>query len=519
MSTSCGSPCYAAPELVISEGLYVGSAVDIWSCGVILYAMLCGYLPFDDDPANPDGDNINLLYKYILNTELAFPDYVSPEARDLLRKMLVPDPAKRCTMETIMDHPWLSQHRALFHRSIHELEREAESTADLPLPTPVQEPTPPPVQHDIKESMDHEDGVVPESEEPMAVPTTSTNQDQADDDDQMVPQDNMDIDSRDTSEKEKENPAQNDSVSELGAEDNKTPVAASITKEEEEDVYNNPSSLELPASAHNTEEQSEAQHPQPSEEQQDTNMVDEQPEPPITPQPRPTASSKKRGSDRIKSLLLPKTTSSSSKRPVSALPSQQSSSATSGSILHAKFLSSVQRQQQHDPAMTETMITSPASTMSTPNGVGHLEYKPLPQTPSNDKRDSSRASLYQPRPPVMQPSTPTPQSSSRGTRRKALSLLVNPMATDSETGKKTISFSNRRSSSRPTAVSTTGNSKPSIKVVKEDDERQPTPSASEQPVSRMPPSPTSPDPSSKEFKHKSAGKKFMDWFKKKPMGK
>ncbi|KAF8890719.1 kinase-like domain-containing protein [Infundibulicybe gibba] len=95
MQTSCGSPCYAAPELVISEGLYVGSAVDIWSCGVILYAMLAGYLPFDDDPANPDGDNINLLYKYIVNTPLSFPDYISSEARDLLGMMLVPDPTRR----------------------------------------------------------------------------------------------------------------------------------------------------------------------------------------------------------------------------------------------------------------------------------------------------------------------------------------------------------------------------------------------------------------------------------------
>ncbi|KZT54739.1 kinase-like protein, partial [Calocera cornea HHB12733] len=77
MVTSCGSPCYAAPELVISEGAYVGSAVDVWSCGVILYAMLAGYLPFDDDPSNPDGDNINLLYKYIVSTTLTFPDYVS----------------------------------------------------------------------------------------------------------------------------------------------------------------------------------------------------------------------------------------------------------------------------------------------------------------------------------------------------------------------------------------------------------------------------------------------------------
>ncbi|TBU24898.1 Pkinase-domain-containing protein [Dichomitus squalens] len=125
MQTSCGSPCYAAPELVISDGLYVGSAVDIWSCGVILYAMLAGYLPFDDDPANPDGDNINLLYKYIVNTPLSFPDYISDDARDLLSIMLVPDPSRRADLPSIMAHRWLAPYAHLFQKSVTELERTA----------------------------------------------------------------------------------------------------------------------------------------------------------------------------------------------------------------------------------------------------------------------------------------------------------------------------------------------------------------------------------------------------------
>ncbi|KAL4246713.1 hypothetical protein ABKN59_008434 [Abortiporus biennis] len=125
MQTSCGSPCYAAPELVISDGLYVGSAVDIWSCGVILYAMLAGYLPFDDDPQNPDGDNINLLYRYIVSTQLTFPDYISADARDLLSIMLVPDPARRADLGTIMRHRWLTPYHGLFNKSVDDLERAA----------------------------------------------------------------------------------------------------------------------------------------------------------------------------------------------------------------------------------------------------------------------------------------------------------------------------------------------------------------------------------------------------------
>lgn len=125
MATSCGSPCYAAPELVVQDGLYNGSAVDVWSCGVILYAMLSGYLPWDDDANNPEGDNINLLYKYIMKTSLAFPDYIEAEPRDLLNKMLVPDPTKRIDLEGVMNHSWLAPYRELFKFTVEDLERAA----------------------------------------------------------------------------------------------------------------------------------------------------------------------------------------------------------------------------------------------------------------------------------------------------------------------------------------------------------------------------------------------------------
>ena len=125
METSCGPPCYAAPELVVSDGKYVGPPVDIWSCGVILYAMLAGYLPFNDDPANPDGDNINLLYKYIVNTPLSFPGSIPPAARDLLSLILVPDPKKRADIQTVMNHRWLHPSAGLFDITLGDLERAA----------------------------------------------------------------------------------------------------------------------------------------------------------------------------------------------------------------------------------------------------------------------------------------------------------------------------------------------------------------------------------------------------------
>ena len=120
MATSCGSPCYAAPELVLQDGQYVGSAVDVWSCGVILYAMLSGYLPYDDDPANPDGDNINLLYRYITTTRLSFPEWISPEPRELLLMMLVADPDKRCRLQDV-------RYSSFFQNTVPDLEMQAEA--------------------------------------------------------------------------------------------------------------------------------------------------------------------------------------------------------------------------------------------------------------------------------------------------------------------------------------------------------------------------------------------------------
>ncbi|CAN3376997.1 hypothetical protein DIURU_002002 [Diutina rugosa] len=131
MKTSCGSPCYAAPELVLSQQRYHGRKVDIWSLGVILYAMLAGYLPFDDDPENEDGSDIVRLYQYICKTPLTFPEYVSPLARDLLRKIIVPDPKRRVDMDQIRTHPWLQHHANLLQIRQPEWDRMARERAPV----------------------------------------------------------------------------------------------------------------------------------------------------------------------------------------------------------------------------------------------------------------------------------------------------------------------------------------------------------------------------------------------------
>ncbi|CRH00829.1 SNF1-related protein kinase catalytic subunit alpha, putative [Plasmodium relictum] len=98
LKTSCGSPNYASPE-VISGKTYLGCEIDVWSLGVILFAMLCGFLPFDDE-------DIHDLFEKIKNGIFSIPGHVSYYAKDLIKKILIVDPSKRITVHQIKKHPW-----------------------------------------------------------------------------------------------------------------------------------------------------------------------------------------------------------------------------------------------------------------------------------------------------------------------------------------------------------------------------------------------------------------------------
>jgi len=93
-NTFCGTPAYAAPEMIIGKQ-YTGPEVDIWSMGVVLYSMLCGAFPFETV-----GDVINGNFKDL--------DGVSSECCDLLRRMLNVNLSLRASLEEIELHPWVT---------------------------------------------------------------------------------------------------------------------------------------------------------------------------------------------------------------------------------------------------------------------------------------------------------------------------------------------------------------------------------------------------------------------------
>uniref|UniRef100_A0A4W2GJN4 non-specific serine/threonine protein kinase n=1 Tax=Bos indicus x Bos taurus TaxID=30522 RepID=A0A4W2GJN4_BOBOX len=105
LSTWCGSPPYAAPE--VFEGKeYEGPQLDIWSLGVVLYVLVCGSLPFD-------GPNLPALRQRVLEGRFRIPFFMSRDCETLIRRMLVVEPAKRITIAQIRQHRWMQAEPAL----------------------------------------------------------------------------------------------------------------------------------------------------------------------------------------------------------------------------------------------------------------------------------------------------------------------------------------------------------------------------------------------------------------------
>uniref|UniRef100_A0A7N6FDE4 non-specific serine/threonine protein kinase n=1 Tax=Anabas testudineus TaxID=64144 RepID=A0A7N6FDE4_ANATE len=100
LDTFCGSPPYAAPELFQGKK-YDGPEVDVWSLGVILYTLVSGSLPFD-------GQNLKELRERVLRGKYRVPFYMSTDCEGILRRFLVLNPAKRCTLEQVMKDKWIN---------------------------------------------------------------------------------------------------------------------------------------------------------------------------------------------------------------------------------------------------------------------------------------------------------------------------------------------------------------------------------------------------------------------------
>lgn len=99
LTTPCGSPTYAAPELILKNG-YQGPEVDVWSMGIVLFVFVTGKLPFT-------GSDLLTLFKKIISCEYELPDFLSEECKDLISKILVVDRNQRMTVDDILQHKWL----------------------------------------------------------------------------------------------------------------------------------------------------------------------------------------------------------------------------------------------------------------------------------------------------------------------------------------------------------------------------------------------------------------------------
>uniref|UniRef100_A0A5B6ZW74 non-specific serine/threonine protein kinase n=2 Tax=Davidia involucrata TaxID=16924 RepID=A0A5B6ZW74_DAVIN len=123
LHTTCGTPAYVAPEVIGKKG-YDGAKADLWSCGVILYVLLAGFLPFQDD-------NLVAMYRKIYRGDFKCPPWFSSEARRLITKLLDPNPNTRITVEKIMDSPWFKKSVPKSVKTKEELGFEAVNFEDV----------------------------------------------------------------------------------------------------------------------------------------------------------------------------------------------------------------------------------------------------------------------------------------------------------------------------------------------------------------------------------------------------
>jgi 5'-AMP-activated protein kinase catalytic alpha subunit len=101
LHTTCGTPAYVAPEIINKKG-YDGAKADIWSCGVILFVLLAGYLPFHDA-------NLMEMYRRISRGDVKYPQWFSSDLRRFMSKLLDPNPNTRITIEKLVEHPWFKK--------------------------------------------------------------------------------------------------------------------------------------------------------------------------------------------------------------------------------------------------------------------------------------------------------------------------------------------------------------------------------------------------------------------------
>ncbi|CAL9002982.1 unnamed protein product [Prunus brigantina] len=101
LHTLCGTPAYVAPEILAKKG-YEGAKVDIWSCGIILFVLNSGYLPFNDQ-------NLMVMYRKIYKGDFRFPRWTSPDLRRLISRLLDTSPETRITVDEILKDPWFGK--------------------------------------------------------------------------------------------------------------------------------------------------------------------------------------------------------------------------------------------------------------------------------------------------------------------------------------------------------------------------------------------------------------------------